>query len=336
MRVGDAVSKKKSWLPEGVVLAEALHPESPPNIFLAAAPGAGRFGAVSTASRRRGRKSPREAGNNETLKKTPTMDYFQGTAVASSLPTTLFFMRSHAQSIVLACHRTRWLVHSWASTGPALAVRAARDNATATRTQSAAIAGTVRAAEGAVRLLSLAVDHLSYLRTAKPYLAGCVAYWLWERGGVRAHTGELARATVVRRESSGGGGDDFVTGANAAIVFDDDDDGESIDTKNETAAVVKAGRPAREAFLAAAEEFLHVEALFTGGGQLAEGRGNWGGNRGGVGGGGGEKGRAGDVSFLSLLTAGTMEHCPWPGAWDRWVEECLRDAQVRFCVLFAL
>lgn len=53
------------------------------------------------------------------------------------------------------------------------------------------VAEKANAAEGAVRLLSLAVDHLSYLRTAKPFLAGCVAYWLWEHGGVRAYIGEL-------------------------------------------------------------------------------------------------------------------------------------------------
>lgn len=53
------------------------------------------------------------------------------------------------------------------------------------------VAEKASAAEGAVRLLSLAVDHIGYLRTAKPFLAGCVAYWLWEHEGVRAHVGEL-------------------------------------------------------------------------------------------------------------------------------------------------
>lgn len=63
---------------------------------------------------------------------------------------------------------------------------------------AASVAEKVNAAEGAMRLLSLAVDHLSYLNTARPFLAGCVAYWLWEHGGVRAHVRDLL--------AGGGGG----------------------------------------------------------------------------------------------------------------------------------
>lgn len=89
--------------------------------------------------------------------------------------------------------------------------------------------------------------------------------------------------------------------------------------------MVEESRPAREAFLAAAEEFLKVEALFPGRRDGLER-----GARGDVGGRGGGRGRGpgSEVSFMSLLTEGAMQRCPWPGAWDRWVEECLRDAQV--------
>lgn len=87
------------------------------------------------------------------------------------------------------------MVRSWAAIGPA----AARDTAKAESAirPLSSVAEKARAAEGAVRLLSLAVDHLSYLRTAKPFLAACVGYWLWEHGGVRAHAGELARGIVT-------------------------------------------------------------------------------------------------------------------------------------------
>lgn len=107
-------------------------------------------------------------------------------------PTSLFFMRSHAQPIVLACHRARWLVRSWASIGPAATWVLSGDGGVNTgEWTAAAIAEKANAAEGAVRLLSLAVDHLSYLNTARPFLAGCVAYWLWEHGRVRAHVRDL-------------------------------------------------------------------------------------------------------------------------------------------------
>lgn len=93
-----------------------------------------------------------------------------------------------------------------------------------------------------------------------------------------------------------------------------------VSTGKSDCTLTEAGRPTREAFLAAAEEFLHVEALFPGGRQEDATRGGrWGSS------GGSEK------SFLSLLTAGTVQRCPWPGAWDVWLEECLRDAQVRDC-----
>lgn len=208
-----------------------------------------------------------------------------------SSPTTIFFMRSHAQPTILACHRTRWLVLSWASTGSA-STEALGHTTNNPSSVTESVVESVGAEEAAVRRLSLAVDHLSYLRTSKPFLAGCVAYWLWEHGGIRSHVGELARGQYGR--------------------------------------VVNEGRPAREAFLAAAEEFLRVEALFT---ERQEGgeRGKKGVGRVGAGGGGGADrlaGRSSDVSFMSLLTEGTMKQCPWPGAWDRWVEECLRDAQV--------
>lgn len=223
------------------------------------------------------------------------------------LPTALFFTSSHAQPTVLACHRTRWLVLSWAAEGPASAraLRSARG--------TAAVAEAVRAAEASVRLLSHAVDHLSYLSTTKPFLAGCVAYWLWEHGGVRAHLGELARGSA--REAMG----------------DDRDRGpRSVPGDGGSPRLPKAGRPAREAFLAAAEVILQLDALGTGGLAGASGRGWRGGGpgrEGGGGAGGGSKG-ASEVSFMSLLTPGTMQRCPWPGAWDPWLEECLREAQV--------
>lgn len=213
-------------------------------------------------------------------------------------PTTLFFMRSHAQPIVLACHRTRWLVLSWASTGPASVKSLAR------ATDPGSILDAAKASEAAVRRLSLAVDHLSYLRTAKPFLAGCIAYSLWEHGGVRAHVRDLARGVAHGR---GKGGDEFAVGLDSA-----------------GGGLVEHGRPAREAFLAAAEEFLRVEALFVGRSEVT-GRdrpGARGGNAGKSG------GQGSDVSFMSLLTEGAMRRCGWPGAWDRWIEECLRDAQV--------
>ncbi|CAB1100113.1 unnamed protein product [Ectocarpus sp. CCAP 1310/34] len=236
-----------------------------------------------------------------------------------SPPTSLFFMRSHAQPIVLACHRTRWLVLSWASTGPRSeeALRRAADRG--------ALAESVRATEAAVRRLALAVDHLSYLRTARPGLAGCVAYWLWEHGGVRAHVGRLARGFAPTNgggsgssssSSSGGGG----SGSGGTVHQDRNTaDGGAVGS-----GLVKEGRPAREAFLAAAEEFLKVEAVFSG--RYDGARGGTGGSRGGAGGKGPSS--AADVSFMSLLTEGAVQRCPWPGAWDRWVEECLRDAQV--------
>ena len=164
----------------------------------------------------------------------------------------------------------------------------------------------VNASEAAVRRLSLAVDHLSYLRTAKPFLAGCIAYSLWEHGGVRSHVRDVARGPAHSR----GNGDDALGLDNAG-------------------GLVEEGRPAREAFLAAAEEFLRVEALFVGCPEVV-GRDR----QGGAGGRGGNTGRSGgqgsgsDVSFMSLLTEGAMRRCGWPGAWDRWIEECLRDAQV--------
>lgn len=223
-------------------------------------------------------------------------------------PTTLFFMRSHAQPIVLACHRTRWLVVAWSSAGPSSAA------AVVSAAEPASITEAARAAEAAVHRLSLAVDHLSYLRTVKPFLAGCVAYWLWEHGGLRSHVGDLARGLVGAARGEGGSGG--VGGAD--------------DAGGAQRALVEEGRPAREAFLAAAEEFLKVEALFSGRRGGTDGR-----ARRGVGGGGGGGDRGGaDVSFMSLLSEGAMQRCPWPGAWDRWVEECLRDAQVGYvCVL---
>lgn len=234
-------------------------------------------------------------------------------------PTTLFFMRSHAQPIVLACHRTRWLVLSWASTGPPSAEALQR------ATDPASVAESARAAEGAVRRLSLAVDHLSYLRTAKPFLAGCVAYWLWEHGGVRAHVGRLARGFAACGDDGGGGGGGEATGGEGSGVG-------GAAPGAAAAALVEEGRPAREAFLAAAEEFLKVEALFP---RRRDGLGR--GTRGEAGGRGGGKGKdpGSDVSFASLLTEGAMQRCPWPGAWDRWVEECLRDAQVSGVTVFS-
>lgn len=235
-------------------------------------------------------------------------------------PTSLFFMRSHAQPIVLACHRTRWLVLSWASTGPrseeALRQRAA---------DRGALAESVRAAEAAVRRLSLAVDHLSYLRTARPFLAGCVAYWLWEHGGVRAHVGRLARGFSPTDGGSGSGSSSGSgnSGGGGSGETAHRDEGTAVGGAVES-GLVKEGRLAREAFLAAAEEFLKVEALFSGRSDGARG-GGAGGSRGAAGGKGPSS--AADVSFMSLLTEGAVQRCPWPGAWDRWVEECLRDAQ---------
>ena len=233
-----------------------------------------------------------------------------GFPVPDTPPTTLFFMRSHAQAIVLACHRTRWLVLSWASTGPPSAEALQR------ATDPASVAGSARAAEAAVRRLSMAVDHLSYLRAARPFLAGCVAYWLWEHGGVRAHVGRLARGRLARDDDAGGNGKG--TGGEGSGAGGDGAPGAAA----AGAALVEEGRPAREAFLAAAEEFLKVEALFPGrrDGQERGTRGDAGGRG---------KGPRSEVSFMSLLTEGAMQRCPWPGAWDRWVEECLRDAQVR-------
>ncbi|CAM9437484.1 unnamed protein product [Ectocarpus sp. 4 AP-2014] len=232
-----------------------------------------------------------------------------------SPPTSLFFMRSHAQPIVLACHRTRWLVLSWASTGPRSeeALRRAVDRG--------ALAESVRATEAAVRRLSLAVDHLSYLRTARPVLAGCVAYWLWEHGGVRVHVGRLARGFAPTDGSGSGSISGSGGGGSGGTVYQD---GSTAVGAAIGSGLVKEGRPAREAFLAAAEEFLKVEALFSG--RYDGARGSAGGNRRGAG--GKVPGSAADVSFMSLLTEGAVQRCPWPGAWDRWVEECLRDAQV--------
>ncbi|CAM9228135.1 unnamed protein product, partial [Hapterophycus canaliculatus] len=203
-------------------------------------------------SGRERRTSPRgSSSGGTTITNTTAAGSAAGAAAAGPLPagsfpetppTTLFFMRSHAQPIILACHRTRWLVRSWASAGPASAEALQR------ATDPASLSGSVRAAEAAVRRLSLAVDHLSYLRTARPLLAGCVAYWLWEHGGVRAHVWRLARGGRADR----GGGDNM------------DDGGSSIAGSGAAApaALVEEGRPAREAFLTAAEEFLKVEALF--------------------------------------------------------------------------
>lgn len=235
-------------------------------------------------------------------------------------PTTLFFMRSHAQPIILACHRTRWLVLSWASTGPPSAEALQR------ATDPASVAESARAVEAAVRRLSLAVDHLSYLRTARPFLAGCIAYWLWEHGGVRAHVGRLARGFA--RGDGDGDGDRGGDGSRAA-------GGEGSGVGGGVpgaAALVEEGRPAREAFLAAAEEFLKVEALFLGR-RDGHDRGVTRRDAAGRGGGGGKDPRS-DVSFMSLLTKGAMQRCPWPGAWDRWVEESLRDAQVGGVAVF--
>lgn len=289
-----AVAARAPNAPKMAALGAAALSDSPPEdapINRAIKPG------------RERKSSPR--GTNSTTTTTATSGTNNtGAAAGGSLPagsfpetppTTLFFMRSHAQPIVLACHRTRWLVLSWASAGPASAEALQR------ATDPKSLAGSVRAAEAAVRRLSLAVDHLSYLRTARPLLAGCVAYWLWEHGGVRAHVGKLASAGEDAR-GDGGGGDGGSSGAESGVA----------------AAVVEEGRPAREAFLTAAEEFLKVEALFSR-------RGDRGGGGGGRPGGGGEKS---EVSFASLLTEGAVQRCPWPGAWDRWVEECLRDAQV--------
>ena len=209
-----------------------------------------------------------EAGRAQTL---PAKGDERDDPDASS-PTMLFFMRSHAQPVVLACQRTRWLVLSWAAS------------------DSLASAGE----EAAVRRLSLAVDHLSHLRTGNPLLAACLASWLWEHGGVRSRVGALARTTstkVWREEATENG-----------------------DTDN----VVNDARPAREAFLAAAEEFLRLDALFSRG-LARDGRGKRS---------PADKGAPSEMSFMSLLTADALRRCPWPGAWDRWVEECLRDAQV--------
>lgn len=182
---------------------------------------------------------------------------------------------------------------SWAAAGPVSADALRRANG------HAAITEAVRAGESAVRRLSLAVDHLSYLRTAKPFLAGCVAYWLWEHRGIRAYVRQLAHDGSLASEGDGN------------------------DVAHAETSLLEEGRPAREAFIAAAEEFLKVEALFLES-QNSEERG-W------RGGGGGTSGRkpGSDMSFMSLLTEGAMQRCPWPGAWDRWVEECLRDGQVR-------
>lgn len=220
-------------------------------------------------------------------------------------PTALFFMRSHAQPLVLACHRTRWLVLSWASTGPASVELLER------ATDAESIVEAAKASEAAVRRLSLAVDHLSYLRTAKPFLAGCIACSLWEHGGVRSHVRDLARGLAHGR-----GNGDEASGVDSA------------------GGLAEEGRPAREAFLAAAEEFLRVEALFVGcpeGGSGRDSRQGGAGGRGGNAGRGGGQGSGSDVSFMSLLTEGAMRRCGWPGAWDRWIEECLRDAQVCVC-----
>ena len=222
-------------------------------------------------------------------------------APPEAAPTTLFLMRSHAQPIVLACHRARWLVLSWASTGPASVESLER------ATDAESTVEAAKASEAAVRRLSLAVDHLSYLRTARPFLAGCIAYSLWEHGGVRSHVRDLARGLAHGR----GKGDD-AGGLDSA------------------GGLAEEGRPAREAFLAAAEEFLRVEALFVGCLEVSTGRDRQGGagGRGGTAGRGGGQGSGSDVSFMSLLTEGAMRRCGWPGAWDRWIEECLRDAQV--------
>lgn len=172
-----------------------------------------------------------------------------------------------------------------------------------------------------MRRLSLAVDHLSYLRTAKPFLAGCIAYWLWEHGGVRAHVGELARG--IARGGDGGSG--VVGGGEVSGVG-----------SPAGRALVEEGRPAREAFLAAAEEFLKVESLLAtrrDGIERGVRGGAGGGTHGAMGGRGGvAKGLRSDMSFLSLLTEGAVQRCPWPGAWDRWVEESLRDAQASIVV----
>ncbi len=241
-------------------------------------------------------------------------------SVPETPPTTLFYMRSHAQPMVLACHRTRWLVLSWASSGPSAAEALQR------ATDPALVADSARAAEAAVRRLSLAVDHLSYLRTAKPFLAGCVAYWLWEHGGVRAHVGSLARGGG----GGGGGGSRRDSGGSSSNGGGGGSGGEPSERSGESGprgdALVEEGRPAREAFLTAAEEFLKVEALLPrrrdGGDRRTRGGG------GDVGGRGAGRGARSEVSFMSLLTEGAMQRCPWPGAWDRWVEECLRDGQV--------
>lgn len=283
--------------------------------FLVVNKTAGEQSASSSSSRRdktpgRDKQSlPRtsSSSSNNSSGGATTKPLPAGFPVPDTPPTTLFFMRSHAQPIVLACHRTRWLVLSWASTGPHAAETLQR------ATDPGSVAESARAAEAAVRRLSLAVDHLSYLRAARPFLAGCVAYWLWEHGGVRAHVGMLARWLARgdngdNKGTTDGGAPGTGAGAGTAAAA--------------ATALVEEGRPAREAFLAAAEEFLKVEALFP---ERRDGqeRGARGGDVGGRG-----KGQGSEVSFMSLLTEGAMQRCPWPGAWDRWVEECLRDAQV--------
>lgn len=82
-----------------------------------------------------------------------------------------------------------------------------------------------------------------------------------------------------------------------------------------------------------------MKVLFCGGGgrpqQGAEPGGRWGGGGGSRPGVGGGEQRGTQGSFMSQLSAGAVQRCPWPGAWDMWVEECLRDAQVG-CVVYLL
>ncbi|CAM9317174.1 unnamed protein product [Discosporangium mesarthrocarpum] len=227
--------------------------------------------------------------------------------------TSLFSMRSHAQPLVLACHRVRWLVLLWA-----YASQPARGNSRGRGEEWGVAASRAGAGAGlgvdgeGLHALSLAVDHLGHIRSVNPVLAAFLAYTLWEGGGIRAHISESILGHA--RDAAG-------VGAKKAHVSGGAGGHELEDVEPEGGGLVTADRLTREAFLTAAAEFLRLDALFGGGGISGwEGR---------VGSGlGPRQGRgqphiSAEKLTLASILAGEVTSCPWPGVWDRWIEECL-------------
>ncbi|KAG5191497.1 Rab3 GTPase-activating protein regulatory subunit N-terminus-domain-containing protein [Tribonema minus] len=99
-----------------------------------------------------------------------------GGAAAAQGRTLLWFFPAHAQPLLLACHRARWLMMSWAA--------------------------MARGGGGADALqpLGAAVEHLSYVGAVHRALAGAVAYRLWN-SGLRQYAGAAARSAAPLLEA---------------------------------------------------------------------------------------------------------------------------------------